>query len=130
MLDEEDPGAPNIPDYWKIISQYTIGTLKTEISKLFQEDPTTEKFQKWLKQNGQVILNSYIQGLTTGNRLAAKTCINDFAMWVYVIEQQKPAKDIQNYKPEKIKPKESELEKLYNKDKIKKEIDDLLDGIC
>ena len=119
----DDAGEPSI-NYWEKFKGLSIGQLKDEFKKIFEKDPAGIEFQTWIQQKTPEILKSYIWGITHGVKAATKMCLDDFASYIFIIEKTKIVAESK----QPIQPK-NELDILFAQDKIKDEIDSLLNDL-
>jgi hypothetical protein len=119
-----------VPNYWELFTKYNLGDVKNNMPAVFSNDKNGIEFKKWIQSRAEGLLKCYIMGLTTGVKLASRMCIDDFTMYIYVIEKTKvKEKPSTHMKPEPMKPTKTELDRLYNEDKIQDEIDDMLNNL-
>ena len=127
---EDFHGDHNVPNYWEMLSKHNLGDVKNNMSQVFDQDKEGVEFKKWIKNRAEGLLKCYIMGLTTGVKLASRMCIDDFTMFIYVIEKTKvKEKPSAHAKPEPMAPSKGELDRMYDKDKIQNEIDDMLNNL-
>lgn len=120
------PDGNKFPNYWKMFRTFTIGDLKTGATEQVAKDPTGQKYQGFMMKNVNELLACYIHGLQNGIKESIKVSFEQFCTFVYVVTISKSVKQkTDSLKPEPMTPKKSELDNLYNDDKIKNEIDDI-----
>ena len=119
--------------WWNKISQYNLNDLRQRLLDLQNTKPDGKSFKAWFNSNGQKIVETYAAGILLGHKTAPHVNLNEYSIYVYLIENNignlpvvKTQEEQKKEKPSPLVSSDRELDDLYKEEKINKEIDDLL----